>query len=184
METWQAVASMRDFSDYTFRRAPVPEYDEEIYNLAFSRCKDNKCGHYDTNWGCNPGAKRDVPAFLSEQDYVVIVSRTFEVDYKDKSIMEPINEDIHKTFRMIVREFRDNGLDCIGFLDGPCLYCGQCAYPDPCRFPEMKLESVSTLGLNLKKWFESFGEKFEFKENEVTLYGFVFIRSEKREEPA
>ncbi|MBE6528890.1 MAG: hypothetical protein E7Z64_07035 [Thermoplasmata archaeon] len=177
MEAWQNIASLQSYEDFTFRKAPVPEYDEESYRIAFQCCKENKCGTYDTNWGCNPGAKRDVPAFLSEQDYVIVVSRTYEVDYKDRELMKSITEDIQRTFRRMIIELRNNNLDCIGFLDGPCLYCGECAYPDPCRFPEMKIESISTLGLNLRKWFESFGESFGFEEGKVTLYGFIFVRA-------
>jgi len=177
MDAWENVISLRGFEDYSFKKVPVPEYDDESYQLAFQRCKENKCGTFDTNWGCNPGAKRDVPAFLSEQDYVLMMSRTFEVDYKDQELMKSITFDMQRTFRKLVLELRDNNIDCIGFLDGPCLYCGECAYPDPCRFPDMKIESVSTLGLNLKGWFDSFGESFEFVPGKVTLYGFVFVRA-------
>ncbi len=177
MESWETVASLQYFADYNIRKVSVPEYDEDSYQMSFQACKENKCGSYDTNWGCNPGAKIDVPAFLSEQDYVIMVSRTFEVDYKDREMMSAINDDVHKTFRKLIIELRDNNVDCTGFLDGPCLYCGECAYPEPCRFPDMKIASISTLGLDLTKWFASFGESFKFEEGKVTLYGFIFVRA-------
>jgi hypothetical protein len=41
----------------------------------------------------------------------------------------------------------------------------------------MMIQSVSTLGLNLTKWFEEFGEPFEFQEGKFTLYGMVFVRT-------
>ena len=177
MEAWEIVSSLRGFEDYNFKKVPVPRYDEDSYNLAFSLCMENKCGKYNTNWGCNPAAKRDVPDYLSKQNYVIIASRTFQVDFKDKELMDNISDDAQRTFRRIVLELRSNNIDCDGFLDGPCTYCGVCAYPEPCRYPDMKIVSISTLGLNLKEWFKSFDEEFSFKEGEVTLYGFIFVRT-------
>ena len=177
MEAWEVVSSLKGFEDYRFRKVPVARYDENSYNVAFQLCMENKCGKYNTNWGCNPAAKRDVPDFLSKQDYVILVSRTFQVDPKDKELIEEISDDLHRTFRRIIQELRSNNVDCDGFLDGPCGYCGVCAYPEPCRYPDMCIPSISTLGLNLKDWFTSFGEEFSFKEDEITLYGFVFVHT-------
>jgi predicted metal-binding protein len=177
MEVWQRVSTLTCFEDYTFTKAPVPEYDEDSYNLAFERCKENKCGTFGTNWGCNPGAKMDVAAFYKEYDYVVIMSRRFEVDTKDTEYLDTIMDDVQRNFRRMILQLRDNNVDCVGFLDGPCRYCGECAYPDPCRFPDMKIVSVSTLGINLREYFKSFGQEFKFEEGSVTFYGFIFVRS-------
>jgi len=176
MEAWENIATMREFEDYKIRKGPVPEYDEDSYNLAFSRCKENKCGTYDTNWGCNPGAKRDVAAFYETVEHAIIMSREFEADYHDKELLASITESMQRGVRKMILELRNNGIDCEGFLDGPCLYCGKCAYPDPCRFPEMKTPSVSTLGIDLKKYFEGIGETFSFQEGRITLYGFIFVK--------
>lgn len=176
METWETVASLKDFENYRIFKAPVPVYKQENYDYSFSKCKENKCGSFNTNWGCNPGAKRDVPAFYSEMDYVVIISRVFEIDYHDTELLHEVTEDMQRGIRRFVMKLRDNGEECQGFMDGPCLYCGKCAYPEPCRFPDMLMPSVSTLGIGLKEYFESFGESFSFQEGRITLYGFVFVR--------
>ena len=176
MEVWQSIASLREFEDYIVVKAPVPEYNEDSYQLAYGYCKENKCGSFDTNWGCNPGAKRDVPEFYSTIDYVLIIRRTFDVSVDDKEMIETITDDMQRTVRKMIKDLDDNGLSCEGFLDGPCKYCGKCAYPEPCRFPEMKVASVSTLGIDLKNYFASVGIDFEFKKDSITLYGLVFIK--------
>jgi predicted metal-binding protein len=175
MEAWKSVSMLKEFEDYRFIKAPVPTYKQANYDLAFEKCKENKCGSYNTNWGCNPGAKMDVAKFYEGMDYVVIMCRRFEVDYHDSELFHEVTEDMQRSVRRFVLKLRDNGVGCHGFMDGPCLYCGKCAYPEPCRFPDMLLPSVSTLGIGLKEYFESFGESFSFEEGVITLYGFVFI---------
>lgn len=176
MDTWESISALRDFEEYRFIKAPVPVYDQAAYDLAFQRCRENKCGTFDTNWGCNPGAKRDVAEYYKGIDYVVIMTRRFEIDYHDSELLASVTEDMQRGCRRFVLKMRDNGVDCDGFLDGPCLYCGKCAYPEPCRFPDMIMPSVSTLGIGLDKYFEMIGEPFTFQEGVINLYGFIFVK--------
>jgi predicted metal-binding protein len=175
MEAWQSVASLKEFEEYTIVKAPVPDYEEDAYNLAFQKCKENKCGCFNTNWGCNPAAKMDVATYYQDIDYVLVVYREFDVDRNDQEILRTISEGMQRNIRRMVLQLRDNGLDCDGYLDGPCRYCGECAYPQPCRFPDMMIPSVSTLGINLKEYFAGIGKHYSLQESTVTLYGFIFV---------
>lgn len=176
MEPWKAIASMKEFDSYTIVRAPTPEYDEDSYNLAFQRCEENKCGCFGTNWGCNPGARKDVASYYRDIDYVIVLYRSFELDFRDKEMFKTISDDVHRSVRRMMLLLRDNGLECDGYVDGPCEYCGKCAYPEPCRFPEMIVPSVSTLGISLKTYFDSIDVPFSFEDDRVTLYGFIFVK--------
>ena len=175
MDVWQSVASLREYEELTIAKAPVPDYDEDSYQLAFQRCKENKCGTFNTNWGCNPGAKMDVATYYQDIDYVIIMYRKFDMDFRDRELLETVSYDMQRKVRKMTLDLRNNGLDCDGYMDGPCKYCGECAYPEPCRFPEMKVPSISTLGIDLGGYFKSIGIDFGFKEGSVTLYGFVFV---------
>ena len=177
MEAWENIASLKEFEDYRIRKGPVPIFDQASYNLSFQRCSENKCGCFGTNWACNPGAKMDVQEYYRGIDYVIVMSRTFEISPKDFDALKDINPDMQRAVRRMVILLRDNGVECDGFLDGPCLYCGECAYPEPCRFPEMRTPSLSTLGIGLKGYFERMGETFSFEDDRVTLYGFVFVHA-------
>jgi len=157
-------------------KAPVPEFEQGAFDLAMKRCRDNVCGSYDTNWGCSPGAKRDIPAFYAENDFVIVVNKVFELDWHDKEKLDRTTKGMQERIRAATLEMRELGYTCTGFMDGPCIYCAKCAYPDPCRHPDMLLPSVSTLGIDLEKYFASFGRPFAFTEGRITLYGFLFIR--------
>ena len=176
MEPWEAIASKKEYEDLTIKKVPVPVYNADNYATGFQKCKENLCGHYNTNWGCNPGGMRNVEEYYKGIDYVILIHRTFEADWKDKELMVSISNDMQRTVRRMVIELRDNGVECDGYMDGPCTYCGECAYPDPCRFPDMIIPSVSVLGIGLEDYFKSFGESFKFEQGKVTLYGFIFVK--------
>lgn len=173
MEKWEQAETIRGFDPV---RAPVPEFDRGCYDLAMVKCRENKCGSYDTNWGCSPGARRDVPAFYAENDFVIVLSKVYELDWHDKEKLDAATKAMQDAVRAAVLELRGMGYGCTGFLDGPCTYCAECSYPEPCREPEMLLPSVSTLGIDLERYFASFGRSFSFAEGRITLYGFLFIR--------
>ncbi len=176
MESWEAVTALDEYRDLNIVKAPVPVYEQEAYDIGFQRCKENLCGCYDTNWGCNPGAKMDVEEYYKDKDFVIIARKTFEVDYNDEEALDAISDEMQRKLRSLVLKLREAGIACDGFLDGPCTYCGECAYPEPCRFPDMLTPSVSTLGIDLTSYFRSFGDSFAFEEGKVTLYGFIFVK--------
>ncbi|MBR6911413.1 MAG: hypothetical protein IKN41_06110, partial [Candidatus Methanomethylophilaceae archaeon] len=107
MDTWESISALRDFEEYRFIKAPVPVYDQAAYDLAFQRCRENKCGTFDTNWGCNPGAKRDVAEYYKGIDYVVIMTRRFEIDYHDSELLASVTEDMQRGCRRFVLKMRD-----------------------------------------------------------------------------
>ncbi|MBQ8179561.1 MAG: hypothetical protein IJ026_03840 [Candidatus Methanomethylophilaceae archaeon] len=175
MEKWRAALSTKLFEDYTIRVGPVPTYDPENHVVCRSKCEENLCGCYGTNWACPPGFSMDIADLYGRTDYVLVVHRTFCLDVQDQEVVEATCHEMQKIVRIMSRELRSNGLDCMGFADGGCKYCGVCAYPEPCRFPDMMTPSVSSLGLDLKDYLGSMGEPFYFSDTCMTLYGLIFI---------
>lgn len=176
MEAWEAVLSVRAFEDYTVRGIRVPEYNEDDRITCLGRCEENLCGNYGTNWGCPPDMDIDPEELYNSSSDVLLVSRTFCLDVKDKDVLEATGLEMQKIVRMMVVDLRSNNMDCLGFADGACRYCGVCAYPEPCRFPEMVIPSISSLGLDMKSYLNGQGIPFAFSDTCVTLYGLIFLR--------
>ena len=176
MEDWEAVLSVRAFEDYTVRKIRVPEFKEEDAVFCLDRCRENLCGKYGTNWGCPPGVDIDPQALYESSSCALLVNRTFCLDIKDEEILDATNMEMQKIVRMMVVELRSNNIDCLGFADGGCRYCGVCAYPEACRFPEMLIPSVSSLGIDMKSYLNGEGIPFTFSDTCVTLYGLIFLR--------
>lgn len=176
MEAWEAVLSVRAFEDYTVRKVRVPEFREDDRIVCLDRCRENLCGNYSTNWGCPPDIDIDPQALYKSSSCALLVNRTFCLDIKDEELLDATNLEMQKIIRMMVVELRSNNIDCLGFADGGCRYCGVCAYPEPCRFPEMLIPSVSSLGIDMKSYLNEQGIPFAFSDTCVTLYGLIFLR--------
>lgn len=176
MEAWEAAVSDKSFEDYFIRRIDVPAYCKEDRLECLRNCEENLCGMYGTNWACPPHMDIDPQGLYEDSEYVLLVRRTFCLDVKDKEIVDATGEAMQRAIRLMVVKLRQNGMDCIGFADGGCKYCGVCACPEPCRFPDMEVPSISALGLDLGKYMGSVGEHFSFSDDCITLYGLIFIK--------
>lgn len=171
MLSWNVLLNEDAFPDYKIRETAIPVIDSDSKIMCLSNCKENLCGHYDTNWGCPPGftMKREMTEYRSS----VLVSReyAFERDRDPSNMMSEMQE----TIRNMVLMLRRNGIECDGIADGGCRYCGVCAYPEPCRFPDMLIPSVSALGIDMGRFLADCGEEFSFEEGKATMYGIILL---------
>ena len=95
----------------------------------------------------------------------------------DRASIEAANEELHRSVRAVVSALRASGRTGMGLAGGCCGYCGVCSYPEPCRFPEMLVPSISAVGFDLGNYLGRLGRTVEFREDRVTLYGLVLYRS-------
>jgi len=85
-------------------------------------------------------------------------------------------KEVHTAVRATVLAMRRAGFECMGFADGECGYCGVCSYPEPCRFPDQLVPSISSTGTDMKNYFDSIGKEFAFSDDSITFYGIVMFR--------
>lgn len=177
MEPWQIVLSVKAYKDYIIKQLDVPEFDAEERIECLRKCEENLCGEYGKTWSCPPGFDVDPEELYRNSKYVLLVRRTFCLDVNDSEVVEATSLEMHRIIRLMVRDLISSNVDCVGFADGGCKYCGVCAYPDPCRFPEMLVRSISALGLDLGGYLNKHGIDFSFSDECITLHGLIFIRA-------
>lgn len=177
METWQAAISDDTFEDYIVKRCDKPVFSDEDLGECRIRCEQNLCGCYGTTWACPPGFSMNVRELYDKTDYALLVQRTFCLDVKDKEIIDATSVEMQRIVRLMVTNLRMYGLDCIGFADGACRYCGVCAYPDACRYPDMLVPSISSLGLDVGKYLTRIGQTLMFGDDCITLYGLILVNT-------
>ena len=177
MVSWTDALRDMDLDGFSVRETGLPAYDEDMVIRCQSLCKDNLCGKYGTNWACPPGFSEHMDSLSEQYDSTLLLSRTFACDPRDRDAVEECNSVMKATLRSVVEHLRSAGIECRGFSDGGCDLCQTCAYPDPCRFPGRIMPSVSAIGIDMGAYLESVGERFEFRDDSVTFYFLVFIKS-------
>ena len=175
MERWERALLGCDLSDYSIRETALPEYDGPTVIRCGKLCEENLCGKYGTNWACPPGFDEHMDTLSDGFSSALLISRTFPCDLKDKDAVEGLNNEMKSAIRMILSRLRDAGIGCRGLADGGCDLCPECAYPEPCRHPDMLLPSVSVVGIDMESYLASIGERFEFRDDSVTFYGVVLL---------
>ena len=177
MKPWRNVAADALPEGFDLMDWKLPEYSEESLLKCRSLCAENKCGSYGRTWGCPPGYSGNIRDLRGKYDMAGVFKKRFEVDLRDVMALEKLGEDLQTHVRNVVLALRREGYVSEGFSDGGCRYCGVCSYPEPCRFPEMLIPSVSALGIDMAEFAKANGEGFAFEKDAVTLYGVVFIGS-------
>lgn len=177
MKTWRDCLDPFDFPSAEFSEGHVPAYDPETVIRCRNLCAENACGDYGRTWSCPPGFDGTMERYSKNCDLCLVMSKAYVLDPKDRAEVAQAGTDFKSLIRKAVRILRSEGFVCNGFGDGGCDYCGECAYPDPCRFPEVLIPSISALGIDLKEYLGALGMEFSFRDDAMTLYALLLIGS-------
>ena len=112
-------------------------------------CATNKCGAYGKNWGCPPHSTAEEDnAKLQSYEHGLLLQcigrSTKRIDRKmyfdtGKRLADAISE-----LKRIVSEEYPN---CLALGAGGCHVCKECARPEPCRFPDKRIEALEGYGI-------------------------------------
>ena len=174
---WDPILS--EFGGFEYRFTDSPKHEEDAYSRGLALCKENRCGCYGLTWGCPPGApgKDEVKEILSRYPEALVLFKKFQVsDMKDKEEFAIISKRFQDSIRSISLAARSAGIDNSPLGDGGCTFCEKCSYPEPCRFPDRKVVSVSAMGIDMETFLGSIGIEFEFRKDSITLYGIILFR--------
>ena len=176
MRDWKEIAASVLPPDFELDEWNFPEYSEEALIKCRNLCKENVCGTYGCSWSCPPGFSSDLKELSEKYGKVAVIKRRFEVDLSDSERLDGLAGELQSSVRDLVLAMRREGYECLGFADGACRYCGKCAYPDPCRFPEMLVPSISAAGVDMTAFAKANGREFKFEKDAVTVYGLIMMR--------
>lgn len=176
MTSWKDACRDAEANGWTAVEAPLPDYSEEDTVRVLDSCRQNLCGNYGTNWGCPPGWADRMDALGSRYDSAILMEKRFDINVKDEKKLKDAMEDVRSAVRSTVRSMRAMGFECMGFADGNCGYCGVCSYPEPCRFPDQLVPSISSTGTDMGRYLGMIGKTLEFSDRSVTFYGIIMFR--------
>jgi len=112
-------------------------------------CKTNKCGAYGKNWGCPPhSTPEEDNAKLTAYTHGLILQC---IGRSEKRIDRKMYFETGQRMADGIRKLKDILVkaypDCLALGAGGCMICKECARPEPCRFPDKRIEALEGYGI-------------------------------------
>ena len=150
----------------------------EARNDVRAMCAADKCNMNGRKWGCPPycGSVADCQQMLRSYTQGILVQTVGHTQKTVDSKCYRETERRHlKNFHAFAEEIRKEypGALCLGA--GGCRICKQCAYPEPCRFPERACSSMEGFGLFVTQVCRDHGAPYHYGENTITYTACILL---------
>lgn len=113
-------------------------------------CAADRCKAYGRNWTCPPacGDLAQCQEKMGKYQRGILL-QTVGILSKliDSKGYAAAMEKHTKQFRRFAEEIRKEYPDALCLGAGACTVCAECAFPEPCRFPEKAISSMEAYGL-------------------------------------
>ena len=112
-------------------------------------CATNKCGGFGANWGCPPHstAEEDNAKLQSNEHGLILQCIGRSAKRIDRKMYfdtgRRLSDGISKLKDIMSEEYPD----CLALEAGDCHVCEKCARPEPCRFPDKRIEALEGYGI-------------------------------------
>jgi predicted metal-binding protein len=134
-------------------------------------CSADKCRSYGKNWRCPPacGTLEHAAEIVKGYSFGIIVQTVGQMeDEFDIEAIEEAGARHKRNFARLVDKLKERYGDVLPMSAGTCTICEECAYPDPCRFPDKAMTSMEAYGLWVSRVCEQSGIPYNNGKNTIT----------------
>lgn len=122
----------------------------KIMETVRETCGSGRCRAYGNNWTCPPecGTLEECAERIKKYNRGILLQTVGKLQktIDTKGYMETENNHREALLRFAA-EIKKEYPDALCLGAGGCRVCAQCAYPEPCRFPEKAVSSMEAYGL-------------------------------------
>jgi len=174
---------MKDFelalNNRAFEYAVIPVKKINFYRELLKACESNTCGKYNKCWTCPPASgsmeeqiikiKAFPNAFIFTTKATLDDSFDFEGMLKAKEYHNRLTDEMHERFGKTNPVYGAGGCSiCDGIGE-------DCAFPNPCRFPEKTYPSIEAAGINVTELSRAGNLRYNNGENTVTYFSMILF---------
>ena len=174
MKKWKKAALEMGFTS-------VSELDPStLHPEPFVRdmCAADKCHAYGWNWTCPPacGTLEECRERLLCYRRGLLLQTTEKLSgpFDAKGVVNTERRHL-QAFHQFSDQIRREHPDALCLGSGGCRICGQCAYPDPCRFPDRAYSSMEGYGLFVTRVCRDNQVPYHYGENTITYTACVLL---------
>ena len=166
MNTWIEKAKALGFDTAVLLEPGILSAREDVRAM----CAADQCGAYGKNWTCPPacGTVEECQNRMRQYRRGILLQ---SVGHMTKTIDSKCYRETERRhlqkFHAFAEQIRKEypGALCLGA--GGCRICKQCAYPEPCRFPEKAVSSMEGHGLFVTQVCRDAGVPYYYGEKTI-----------------
>ena len=136
-----------------------------------SMCAADKCKAYHKNWTCPPlcgTVDQCREKMHTYRNGILLQSIGYMTKPIDSRCYRETERRHMKNFYAFAEEIRKEYPDALCLGAGGCRICKQCAWPEPCRFPEKAMSSMEGYGLFVTQVCRDAGIPYYYGEKTIT----------------
>lgn len=138
-----------------------------------------ECERYGKSWSCPPAVGSVEECKKKCLTYPQALVFTTLAEVSDASILSETlatRTGHEKITRALCEELKKRGAECLALSSESCQICESCAYPEPCRHPDIAIPCVESYGILVTEIAEKCGIDFYYDNQVVTWFGIIFFR--------
>ena len=141
-------------------------------------CAEDKCHAYGKNWTCPPhcGTLDACENKMQSYRHGILLQTVGQMEKAIDTKAYHRTEQQHlRQFHQFSDEIRKHYPDALCLGSGGCRICAQCAWPEPCRFPDKACSSMEAYGLFVTQVCRNNGAQYYHGEKTVTYTACVLF---------
>lgn len=141
-------------------------------------CAADKCRAYGKNWTCPPhcGTLAQCEARMRGYSRGLLLQTVGKMEKSiDTKAYRRTEQRYLELFHRLSRLVREDHPDALCLGSGGCRICKECAYPEPCRFPERACSSMEGYGLFVTQVCRDNGVPYYHGEKTITYTACVLF---------
>ena len=141
-------------------------------------CVEDKCGAYNKNWTCPPaiGSVEKCQQQMRRYKQGILLQTVGHMHKAvDSKCYRETAQRHMKNFYALAEAIRKVHPDALCLGAGGCRICKQCAYPEPCRFPDKAVSSMEGYGLFVTQVCRDAGIPYHHGDRTITYTACVLF---------
>ena len=174
MTDWIETAKTLGFDTAAWLDPKTLEAREDVRAM----CAADKCRAYNKNWTCPPacGTLAQCQEKMGSYERGLLVQTVGHMRKTIDSRCCRETEQRHmEQFRLLSEQVRKIYPQALCLGAGGCRVCPECAYPEPCRFPEKAMSSMEGYGLFVTQVCRDAGVPYHYGERTVAFTACIMM---------
>lgn len=172
MENWEHIAKECGFDEVY----PLDPSTLKVETWVRDTCAEDKCHAYGHNWTCPPacGTLEECAAKMEGYEHGLLLQT---VGHMKGRIDTACYMETGARLMTALMEFSDRikaeHPNALVLGAGACTICKECAYPEPCRFPDKAISSMEANGLFVTRVCKDNDAKYYYGPGTIAYTGCV-----------